>query len=133
MTLHKMIKSLSSTLLLGLLAMAIFPQTDPVTEAKITALMKKMTLQEKVNMLHASSSFTSAGVKRLGIPELVTADGPHGVHVEHGRGWDVVNNVEDGGIYVPTGNTLAATRNPQLGYAFGISRELRLRASVQKI
>lgn len=92
---------------------------NPVTEAKITTLIKQMTLEEKIGMLHANSSFTSAGVPRLGIPELTTSDGPHGVRVEHGRGWDVIPNVEDAGTYLPTGNTLAATWNPGLGYAFG--------------
>lgn len=92
---------------------------DAATEAKITVLIKQMTLEEKVGMIHANSSFTSAGVKRLGIPELVTSDGPHGVRLEHGRGWSVIPNVDDAGTYLPTGNTLAATWNPQLGYAFG--------------
>ncbi len=41
-----------------------------------------MTLEEKVNMIRASSSFTSGGVPHLGIPELVTSDGPHGVRLE---------------------------------------------------
>lgn len=94
-------------------------QTDAATEKKITKLIKKMTLEEKIGMVHASSSFTSGGVKRLGIPELTTSDGPHGVRVEHGRGWDVVPNADDAGTYLPTGNTLAATWNPQLGVAFG--------------
>ena len=88
-------------------------------DAKINALIKQMTLEEKVNMLHASSSFTSGGVKRLGIPELTTSDGPHGVRLEHGRGWDVEPNVYDSGTALPTGVCLAATWNPQLGYAFG--------------
>jgi beta-glucosidase len=95
-------------------------QTEPATEAKINRLIKKMTLEEKVGMIHASSSFTSGGVKRLGIPELTTSDGPHGVRVEHGRGWDVVQGVDDAGTYLPTGNTLAATWNPKLGYDFGV-------------
>lgn len=94
-------------------------QTDAATEAKITKLIKKMTLEEKIGMIHACSSFTSGGVKRLHIPELTTSDGPHGVRVEHGRGWDVVPNADDAGTYLPTGNTLAATWNPQLGVAFG--------------
>lgn len=92
---------------------------NPATEAKITNLIKKMTLQEKVAMIHASSSFTSGGVKRLGIPEITTSDGPHGVRVEHGRGWTELKNVDDAGTYLPTGNTLAATWNPALGFAFG--------------
>ncbi len=103
----------------GSCALTAMAQSATTNEAKITALIKKMTLEEKVNMLHASSSFTSGGVKRMGIPEMVTSDGPHGVRVEHGRGWDIVKDVEDAGTYLPTGNTLAATWNPQLGYAFG--------------
>lgn len=90
-----------------------------VDEAKIEALIKKMTLEEKIRMIHASSSFTSGGVQRLGIPELVTSDGPHGVRPEHGRGWDLVNNVKDSSTYLPTGVCLAATWNTKLGYDFG--------------
>jgi beta-glucosidase len=89
------------------------------TLAKINNLVKQMTLEEKVNMIHASSSFTSGGVKRLNIPELTTSDGPHGVRPEHGRDWDLDNDKLDSGTYLPVGVCLAATWNPQLGYAFG--------------
>ncbi len=89
------------------------------TLAKINALIKKMTVEEKVNMIHASSSFTSGGVKRLNIPELTTSDGPHGVRPEHGRDWQLDGDKLDSGTYLPVGVCLAATWNPQLGYAFG--------------
>ncbi len=92
---------------------------DPATEAKITTLIGKMTLEEKIGMLHANSSFTSTGVKRLGIPEITTSDGPHGVRPEHGRDWTLDAGVDDAGTYLPTGNALAATWNTQLGYAYG--------------
>ncbi|AHJ97043.1 glycoside hydrolase family 3 C-terminal domain-containing protein [Hymenobacter swuensis] len=88
-------------------------------EAKIDQLLKKLTLEEKIAMIHANSSFTSGGVKRLGIPEITTSDGPHGVRPEHGRDWTLDEGVNDSGTYLPTGNTLAATWNPTLGYAFG--------------
>ena len=78
-----------------------------------------MTLQEKLGMIHANSSFTSNGVARLNIPELVMSDGPHGVRPEHGRDWEKDENVNDSGTYLPTGNTLAATWNPALGYQYG--------------
>ena len=78
-----------------------------------------MTIEEKVGMIHANSSFTSAGVPRLGIPELITSDGPHGVRIEHGRGWSDLKNVNDSGTYLPVGVALASTWNPSLGFAFG--------------
>jgi len=94
-------------------------QTVQNVEAKITSFIKKMTLEEKVSMLHANSSFTSAGVPRLGIPELVMSDGPHGVRVEHGRGWNRLDNVNDSGTYLPVGIALASTWNKALGLAYG--------------
>ncbi len=79
-----------------------------------------MTLEEKVGMIHGNSSFTSAGVKRLGIPELTMSDGPHGVRMEHGRDWSTDNDhVFDSGTYLPTGVCLASTWNTKLGYEYG--------------
>ena len=88
-------------------------------EAKIEALLEQMTLEEKVSMIHASSSFTSGGVERLGIPEIVYSDGPHGVRREHGRDWAIDQNVYDSSTYLPVGVALASTWNPELGYQFG--------------
>ena len=93
--------------------------TDVRFNSKIESLIKKMTLEEKVHMIHASSSFTSGGVPRLGIPELKMSDGPHGVRPEFGRDWTPDVNVYDSGTALPTGNCLAATWNPALGFAFG--------------
>ena len=95
-------------------------QTDAVIYKKIEAQIQQMTLEEKVGMLHANSSFTSTGVQRLGIPELTMSDGPHGVRLEHGRGWDPASmHVFDSGTYLPTGICLASTWNPKLGYEYG--------------
>jgi beta-glucosidase len=94
-------------------------QALTANDAKVEALLKQLTLDEKLRMVHAVSSFNSGGVPRLGIPELATSDGPHGVRFEHGRGWSAVPNVDDAGTYLPTNNTLAATWNPELGYAYG--------------
>ena len=98
-------------------------------EAAIDSLLGQLTLQEKVNMIHASSSFTSGGVERLGIPELVMSDGPHGVRHEHGRDWAKDEGVRDSSTYLPVGTALAATWNPELGYAFGtvLGKEARYR------
>jgi len=48
-------------------------------DRKIDSLIALMSLEEKVAMLHGNSMFTSAGVERLGIPELKMADGPLGI------------------------------------------------------
>ncbi|MEM1215168.1 MAG: glycoside hydrolase family 3 C-terminal domain-containing protein [Bacteroidota bacterium] len=118
------------SLLFGFLALLLGSACDtpssPETEeptvdlaAKIDSLLAKMTLAEKVQMIHASSSFTSGGVERLGIPELIMSDGPHGVRHEHGRDWTKDENVRDSSTYLPVGTALAATWNPALGYRFG--------------
>ena len=92
--------------------------TDPI-ESKIEETIKKLTLEEKVAMIHANSSFTSAGVPRLNIPELVTSDGPHGVRLEHGRDWVPDKAGNDSSTYLPVGVAVASTWNPSLGYEFG--------------
>ena len=88
-------------------------------DAKINALIQRMTLEEKVKMIHANSAFAAGGVPRLGIPELMTSDGPHGVRPEQGRDWKGVPGADDASTYLPTNNALAATWNPRLGYAYG--------------
>jgi beta-glucosidase len=88
-------------------------------EEEIDQLIKKMTLEEKVAMIHANSPFTSGGVERLGIPELVLSDGPHGVRKEHGKDWEPDNLPTDSATYLPTGITLAATWNTSLAYGYG--------------
>ena len=88
-------------------------------DAKVNALLQQLTLEEKIKIIHANSAFASGGVARLGIPELMTSDGPHGVRPEQGRDWKAVDDPHNAGTYLPTNNTLAATWSPALGYAYG--------------
>ena len=55
---------------------------DTDIEKKVEYYLSQMTLEEKVGILHAQSKFSSRGVPRLGIPELWTTDGPHGIRAE---------------------------------------------------
>jgi beta-glucosidase len=89
------------------------------TSAKIETVLKKLTLEEKIAMLHANGVFTSAGVKRLGIPEMVTDDGPLGVREDVKEGWGSANSTTDSATFFPNGSALAATWNPSLAYRFG--------------
>jgi beta-glucosidase len=47
--------------------------------ADIEAIIAQMTLQEKAALCTGATAWTTASVKRLGVPELFMADGPHGV------------------------------------------------------
>jgi beta-glucosidase len=121
--------------LLGLLILfstrVITAQTidESKIESQITTILNQLTLEEKISMIHANSSFTSGGVSRLNIPELVTSDGPHGVRPEHGRDWILDKNGKDSSTYLPVGITLASTWNTDLGFQFGavLGREAKYR------
>ena len=92
-----------------------------IQEQKIASLLKKMTLKEKVGMLHANSKFYVNGVKRLGIPELALSDGPHGVRAEMNlHDWNYAGWTNDSATCFPPGTALAASWNRSLAYQRGI-------------
>ena len=98
-------------------------------DAKIASIIKKLTLEEKIAMLHANGIFTAAGVQRLGIPEIVTDDGPLGVREDVKLGWGSANLTTDSATFFPNGSALAATWNPDLAYRYGhaVGEEARAR------
>ena len=105
-------------------------QSDPQTEAKIDSIISLLTLEEKVDMCHAQSKFSSPGVARLGIPELWMSDGPHGVRGEiNWDNWGYANWTNDSITAFPALTCLAATFNPDLSYQFGeaLGEEARYR------
>jgi len=97
------------------------PINDNKQEARISALVSQMTLQEKVSLLHGNSKFYVAGIKRLGIPEWALSDGPHGVRAEIDRDdWGYAGWTNDSATCFPPGTALAATWNPKLAYERGL-------------
>ena len=59
--------------------MPVYLNADAPIEQRIEDALARMTLDEKIAVIHAQSKFSSPGVKRLGMPDFWTDDGPHGV------------------------------------------------------
>lgn len=103
--------------------------TQPV-ETRVKDALSRMTLEEKVALCHAQSKFSSAGVPRLGIPELWMSDGPHGVRAEiNWNDWGYANWTNDSITAFPALTCLAATWNPEMSAKYGkaIGEEARYR------
>ena len=104
-------------------------QTQPVyldesrgIEERVEDALKRMTLDEKIAVIHAQSKFSSAGVKRLGFPDLWTDDGPHGVRPDVlWDEWEQAGQTNDSCVAFPALTCLAATWNPSLARLYGES------------
>lgn len=105
---------------------------DPLmqNEKRITGIISKMTLEEKIAMLHGKHYFTSEGVPSQGIAEMNYADGPFGIREEmEPLSWNPLHWTTDSATFFPTGSALAATWSEEMAYIYGtgMAREARLR------
>lgn len=99
-------------------------------EQRVEDALSRMTLREKIAIIHAQSKFSSPGVPRLGIPENWMSDGPHGIRAEvmwdewYGADW-----TNDSCTAFPALSCLAATWNPDMALLYGksIGAEARYR------
>ena len=99
-------------------------------EARVQDALSRMTLHEKILILHAQSKFTSPGVPRLGIRQLNMSDGPHGVRAEvDWNTWDAAKWNNDSIVAFPSLTCLAATWNRELSRLYGnaVSEEFAFR------
>ena len=96
-------------------ALWLNPSLSPNQRAEL--LLKRMTLREKIDMLHgefpAPYAFYNAPIERLGIPALTMADGPAGVRI-------VNPEVNEGkATALPAPIALAATWDRKAARRFG--------------
>ncbi len=97
---------------------------------RVEDALSRMSMEEKVALCHAQSKFTSPGVPRLGIPELMMSDGPHGVREEISwDSWKEAGWTSDSCTAFPALTALAATFDPDLSALYGksIGEEARYR------
>lgn len=117
----------------GLLATAqtpVYPDEKEPLEQRIEDALSRMTLKEKINIIHAQSKFSAPGVPRLGIPELWCTDGPMGVRPEVlWDEWEQAEWTNDSCTAFPALSCLAATWNPDIALLYGksIGEEARFR------
>ena len=123
---YRMKKFIMSALLIGTTAAAqaqsipVYLDESKPIEQRIDDALSRMTLEEKIAVIHAQSKFSSPGVKRLGFPDLWTDDGPHGVRPDVlWDEWEQAGQTNDSCVAFPALTCLAATWNPQLARMYG--------------
>ena len=87
---------------------------------KAEDLLQKLTLDEKIGMIHGAQLFQTKGVERLGIPALKLSDGPMGVrHEFQPSSWQTIGYSDDYVTYLPCNSALASTWNRELAKETG--------------
>jgi beta-glucosidase len=83
----------------------------------IDSIISQMTLEEKAALCTGASHWTTTPVERLGIPEMIMSDGPHGVR----RVADIhsIANESLPATCFPTSSCLASTWNVDLLHKMG--------------
>lgn len=82
-------------------------------------LVNKMTTEEKAAFLSGKSEWTTREIKRLGIPAIFLADGPHGIRKQAGTGDHLGLNPSLPATCFPTAATVANSWDEDLARAIG--------------
>ncbi len=87
---------------------------------KAKSLIKEMSLDEKIGMVHGAELFKTAGVPRLNIPSVSFSDGPCGVRQDFEPDkWCAKGTSQDYVSYLPCNSAIAATWNTELAEESG--------------
>ena len=114
--------AVSMLLLIPVTRAQVYLDTNAPMEQRVEDALSRMTLAEKIAIIHAQSKFSSPGVARLGIPGLWCTDGPHGIRAEvKWDEWDQAGWTNDSCMAFPTLTCLAATWNTDMSLLYGKS------------
>lgn len=103
-------------------ALPVYLDASKPVEQRVEDALSRMTLDEKIAVIHAQSKFSSSGVKRLGFPDFWTDDGPHGVRPDVlWDEWEQAGQTNDSCVAFPALTCLAASWNPQLSRNYGVA------------
>ncbi len=92
-----------------------------MSEIQNQDLLNQLTLEEKVGLCSGKNFWNLRGIERLGIPEIMLTDGPHGLRKKNPEG-------KQGGLSdsvpttaFPTAATTACSWDPELIYEMGVA------------
>lgn len=83
----------------------------------VESIISQMTLEEKAALCTGATAWTTTPVERLGVPEILVADGPHGI-----RRTPDIHSLGLLGLPAtcfPTASSLSSTWNPELIWQLG--------------
>jgi len=87
--------------------------TDPTTtDARLTALLDQLTLEEKVQLLTGRDFWTTAPIEKIGLRRILVSDGPSGVR---GEVWDE----RSPSLNLPSSTALGAAWDPAIARRYG--------------
>jgi len=99
---------------------ALWRDASKTPDQRARDLLPRLTLEEKIALMHADGTFTSPGLPRFGIGKMWMSDGPQGVREEiQPVGWNSAGWTNDFSTGMPADVGLAASFDTALGKAFG--------------
>ncbi len=116
----KLTRVLATTLALCSAALSfsatpVYLDESKTLEERVEDALSRMTLEEKIGIIHAQSKFSAPGVPRLGISEIWCTDGPMGVRPEVlWDEWEQAQWTNDSCTAFPSLTCLAATWDPEM-------------------
>ncbi|MDO5521311.1 MAG: glycoside hydrolase family 3 C-terminal domain-containing protein [bacterium] len=92
---------------------------EQVTQSKIEELISMMTLEEKAGLCSGKDFWHTKKVERLGIPDTMVSDGPHGLRKQDLEGDHLGINDSIKAVCFPTGSALGSSFNTELIESMG--------------